>query len=160
MAYLIVFGILIIGVLVWQARQSKQLIFDLSKQIFPELNLIVLSTKKDRKINEVIIRTEAKKEIVLKEIKFELISPQREFIYILSAELIDPSSFPHQLTKGESIDMTFQYEELKRIIKEKMPLMHSFRAVLELENGKVFKSHELTISKYWKIHKADTGRYN
>jgi len=65
MPYLIVFGILIIGVLIWQARQSKLRIFNLSKQVFPELNLLTLTSKKEGKIREVIVRTNAKKEITI-----------------------------------------------------------------------------------------------
>jgi hypothetical protein len=160
MAYLIVFGMLIIGILIWQARQSKQLTFSLSKQIFPELDLYVLTSKKEGKIKEVIVRIEAKKEIEVREVKLELISPKREFVYIFSGEVIGSPSLPRQLQNKSNFDLSFPYDNLKEIMNEKMPVMNSFRAVVELEKGKVFKSHELTISKYWKIHKADTGRYN
>jgi len=160
MPYLIVFGILIIGVLIWQARQSKKRVFSLSKQVFPELNLWVLTSKKEGKIKEVIVRTIAKKDIIIRQLKFELISPKREFIYISSTELADSVALPHPIQNETKSDLSFPYDTLKEIMKEKMPVMNSFRVVIELDNGKVFKSHELTISKYWNIHKADTGKYN
>jgi hypothetical protein len=160
MPYLIVFGILIIGVLIWQARQSKLRIFNLSKQVFPELNLLTLTSKKEGKIREVIVRTNAKKEITIRQVNFELISPKREFIYIPSTELAESVTLPHLMHNETILELSFPYERLKETMKEKMPVMNSFRVVLELDNGKVFKSHELTISKYWNIHKADTGKYN
>ena len=160
MPYLIVFGILIIGVLIWQARQSKQRIFKLSEQIFPELNLQIFTSKKEGKIQNVIVRISAKKEIVVRQVNFELISPKREFVYVSSTELAEPVAFPHIIHGKTKSDLSFPYNRLKEIFKEKMPAMNSFRVVIELDNGKVFKSHELTISKYWNIHKADTGKYN
>jgi len=81
-SYIIVFVILIIGVLIWQLSQSRSRQFTLSKQIFPDLDLLVIIAKKERKIQDVIVRVEAKKELNLLHIRCELISENREFTYI------------------------------------------------------------------------------
>ncbi|PLW95907.1 MAG: hypothetical protein C0591_10120 [Marinilabiliales bacterium] len=158
-AYIIVFLILIIGVIIWQLSSNTHFL-RLSHQEYPELSLSVLIAKKERKIDEFIIRIYAKKNIVADQIKFELISSKRAFEYILSNEIVDALIFPHKIDKNNTFEAKYAYDKLKNIINSKMSELNSFRIVIELQNKKVCKSHELKFDKFWKIYKADTGRYN
>ncbi len=159
-SYIIVFVILIIGVLIWQLSQSRPRTFVLSEQVYPELDLVVLIGKKERKIHEIVITIKAKKEITIQEVRCELISEKREFRSIDLSEISPLLSLPSFVQDQADYNAFIPFEKLKEIITGSAPFGHTFRMVIKLENGKVFKSHELALSKYWKIYKADTGRYN
>ncbi|RLD32418.1 MAG: hypothetical protein DRI88_00485 [Bacteroidetes bacterium] len=159
-SYIIVFVILIIGVLIWQLSQSRSRQFTLSKQIFPDLDLLVIIAKKERKIQDVIVRVEAKKELNLLHIRCELISENREFTYIDSSEISESIHLPYRIQKQTGFDAIFPFQGLKEVFADKTSSMNTFRMVVVLEHNKTYKSHELALSKYWKIYKADTGKYN
>ena len=160
LSYILIFAILIGAVIIWQLRQSKSRYLRLSNQVFPELTLSILISKKERKINKLNVRIDAKKNVTIEHIKFELISPKREFRYVESTKISNSISLPVNLKKGTTFDAIFPYEEFKTAITNEMTVLNSFRAVLETQNGKVFKSHELKLDKFWKIYKADSGKYN
>ncbi len=159
-SYIIVFVILIIGVLIWQLSQSRSRQFTLSKQIFPDLDLLVIIAKKERKIQDVIVRVEAKKELNLLHIRCELISENREFTYIDSSEISESIHLPYRIQNQTGFDAIFPFQGLKEVFADKTSSMSTFRMVVVLEHHKTYKSHELALSKYWKIYKADTGKYN
>ena len=160
LSYIIIFVILIGAVIIWQLRQSKSRYLRLSNQVFPELTLSILISKKERKINKLNIRIDAKKDVTIERIKFELISPKREFKYIESTEISNSVSLPVNLKRLTTFDAIFPYEEFKIAITNEMTVLNSFRVVIETQNKKVFKSHELKLDKFWKIFKADSGKYN
>ena len=160
LSYILIFAIIIGAVIIWQLRQSKSRYLRLSNQVFPELTLSILISKKERKINKLNVRIDAKKNVTIELIKFELISPKREFRYVESTKISNSISLPVNLKKGTTFDAIFPYEEFKTAITNEMTVLNSFRAVLETQNGKVFKSHELKLDKFWKIYKADSGKYN
>ena len=160
LSYILIFAILIGAVIIWQFRQSKSRYLRLSNQVFPELTLSILISKKERKINKLSIRIETKKNVTIERIKFELISLKREFKYIESTEISNSVSLPVNLKRLTTFDIIFPYEEFKIAITNEMTVLNSFRVVLETQNKKVFKSHELKLDKFWKIFKADSGRYN
>jgi len=160
LSYILIFAILIGAVIIWQLRQSKSRYLRLSNQVFPELTLSILISKKERKINKLNVRIYAKKNVTIERIKFELISPKREFRYIESPKISNLISLPFNLKKGTTFDVIFPYEEFKIAITNEMTVLNSFRVVIETQNGKVFKSHELKLDKFWKIYKADSGKYN
>ena len=159
-SYIIVFIILIIGVLIWQLSQARSQQFTLSKQIFPDLDLLVIVAKKERKIQDLIVRIEAKKELNLLHIRCELISENREFTYIDSSEISESISLPYHIQDQTDFDAVFPFHRLKEVLSGKTSSMNTFRMVVVLEHNKTYKSHELALSKYWKIYKADTGKYN
>jgi hypothetical protein len=159
LSFIIVFSILILGVLIWQLRSNTHFL-RLSHQEYPEISLSVLITKKERKIDEFIIRMYAKQEMVADQVKFELISKKRAFDYILSDEIVDTLVFPIKIDGNTTFEAAFSYEKLKDIINSKMGDLNSFRVAVDFQNNKVYKSHELKFDKFWKIYKADTGRYN
>lgn len=159
LSYIIVFTILIAGVIIWQFRSNTHFL-RLSNQEYPELSLSVLISKKERKIDELIIRMYAKQHLILHQIKFELISSERAFEYISSQEISDTHTFPCEIGQVETFEINYSYEKLKDIMTSRMSNLSSFRIVVELQNNKVYKSHELKFDNLWKIYKADTGRYN
>jgi len=160
LSYIIIFGILIGAVIIWQLRQSKSRYLRLSNQVFPELTLSILISKKERKIDKLNVRIDVKKNITIEHIKFELISPKREFNYIESTKISNSVSLPAYLREGTTFDVIFPYEEFKVAITNEMTVLNSFRIALEAHDKKVFKSHELKLDKFWKIYKADSGKYN
>ncbi|MEE4259780.1 MAG: hypothetical protein V2I62_08475 [Bacteroidales bacterium] len=157
--YVIIFGLLITGVIIWQLRSNTRYL-RLSHQLYPEIILDVLISKKERKVDEFIIRIHAKHDVSLRQLKIELITAKREFEYIASDEIEGFLSFPSIVERSNTFDTICPYEELKNLITSKMPHLSSFRVVLELQNNKVYKSHELKFDKFWKIYRSDTGRYN
>lgn len=160
LSYILVFAILIGAVIIWQLRQSKSRYLRLSNQVFPELTLSILISKKERKINKLNVRIDSKKNVTIDRIKFELISPKREFRYVESTKISNSISLPVNLRKGTTFDAVFPYEDFKTAITNEMNVLNSFRVVLDTQNRKVFKSHELKLDKFWKIYKADSGKYN
>ncbi|MCB2209175.1 MAG: hypothetical protein KQH67_12865 [Bacteroidetes bacterium] len=158
-SYIIVFFLLIIGVIIWQFRSNTHFL-RLSNQEYPELSLSVLISKKERKIDQFIVRVNAKQQLSLQQIKFELISPERAFQYISSHEISDTHTFPNEIGSSDIYEATYSYEKLKDIITTRMSNLSSFRMVVELQNNKLYKSHELKFDNLWKIYKADSGRYN
>lgn len=157
--YVIVFGLLIIGVIIWQLRSNTRYL-RLSHQLYPELILDVLISKKERMIDEFIIRIQAKQKLSLRQLKIELISAKRSFEYIILDEISDNISFPYTIAQSTVYDAIYPYEDLKQLITGKMLHLSSFRVVVVLQNNKLFKSHELKFDKFWKIYRSDTGRYN
>lgn len=158
-SFIIVFAILIIGVIIWQLGSNTHYL-RLSKQEYPELSLEVLITKKERKIQELVIRIHAKKDIIIEQIKIELISQKRDFDYINSIEVLDSNPFPILIQPSASSHISFPFEELKDLITARDTESVSFRVVVESKEDKVYKSHELKFDKFWKIYKLDSGRYN
>jgi dihydroxyacetone kinase-like predicted kinase len=158
-SYIIVFAIIIAGVIIWQLRSNTHFL-RLSHQEYPELSLSALIAKKERKIDAFIIQIHAKQSIVVIQIKFELISKKRAFEYISSDEIVDSLTIPFKINGNTTFEASFAYEKLKDIIDSKMSDLHSFRIAVESQNNKVYKSHELKFDKFWKIYKADTGKYN
>lgn len=158
-SYIIVFAIIIIGVIIWQLRSNTRYL-RLSHQEYPELTLDILVSKKERKIDEFIIRIYAKKDIILRDISIELISVKREFGHITITEVLPTIILPFNIDCLKTADTLCSYEDLKKIINDRMNELSTFRVVLRLQNNKVCKSHELKFDNLWKIYKADTGKYN
>lgn len=158
-SYIIVFAIIIIGVIIWQLRSNTRYL-RLSHQEYPELTLDILVSKKERKIDEFIIRVYTKQNISIHEISIELISVKREFEHITITEVLPTITFPFNIEHLATADTLCSYEDLKKIITERMKQLSTFRVVLRLQNNRVCKSHELKFDNLWKIYKADTGKYN
>jgi len=157
--YMIVFGLLITGVIIWQLRSNTRFL-RLSHQYYPELILDVLISKKERKIDKFIIRIHTKQKVPLKQLKIELISAKRSFEYIDLDEISDTVILPDTIKQSTVYDAAYPYEDLKQLITNKMIHLSSFRVVVVLQNNKLYKSHELKFDKFWKIFRSDTGRYN
>jgi hypothetical protein len=158
-SYIIVFTLIIAGVIIWQLRSNTHFL-RLSYQEYPELSLSVMITKKERMIDEFIIRIYAKQVLAVNRIKFEIISTNRVFEYISSEEIADTLDFPIKIDGNTTFEASYAYENLKDIINSKVSDIHSFRIAVESKDYKVYKSHELKFDKFWKIYKADTGKYN
>ena len=80
--YIVVFGLILIGIIIWQFRYAKPRPFWLSFQIYPDLKLWVQVEKKDGKHKSLIIRCEIKPENYIKLPYIELIDKKREKIKI------------------------------------------------------------------------------
>jgi hypothetical protein len=156
---IIVFALLILGVIIWQISAKKRFL-RLSHQELPEFALSILITKEERQIDKFIVRIQAKSNVAIEQLKIELISKTRVFSYILSNELSDAITFPLKINDSESIDLEYDYENLKKAITTKALELQSFRIVIGLQKAKLYKSHELKFDKFWKIFKSDSGRYN
>jgi hypothetical protein len=146
-------------VIIWQISAKKRFL-RLSHQLLPEFILSILITKKERKIDLLIVRIQAREDIEISQLKVELISNKREFTYILSDELSDSNTIPFKLNNTETIDISYDYESFRDAITSKSSYLRSFRIVVSLPNAKSYKSHELKFDKFWKIYKSDSGRYN
>ena len=160
LTYIIVFGLIIGAVSVWQFRISKARPYLLSNQIFPQLSLELLIEKSQGKTKEFIIKVDHKKSFEIKIPRVELIGKSRKI------ELIDLDNLSSNRTENKdssgSFEIIFRYQfsEFSELLKKINFSFKTFRIIIEDKTGKKFKSHELAFNKTWTIYRPDSGKYN
>ena len=155
---LFVFGL---GALyLYQWRKEKVRMFPLSEQIYPELILTVLIIKQSGEIKSVILRVEAKKEMILKKILVDLISHENKFYSVALNDVIEENPLPLKLPAGKPFDFKLEMTDLKNEITGQSVKFNAFRLVAQNDDGKKFKSHRLAFNKRWSVFRPDTGKYN
>jgi hypothetical protein len=158
MTYVIVFGLIIIGVIIWQLRYGKARPYWLSHQIFPELKLWVFVEKKDGKHKSIIIKTEQGDKTQTYAPTVELINNSRENQIIQS-----PESEP-QISKISENKITIEYKydfnKLSKVLNSTDFNFSTFRFSIKNAKGQMYKSHELAFDKRWTIYRPDSGKYN
>jgi len=157
-SYIIVFGLIIGGVAFWQFRISKARPYMLSRQFFPELNLYLLIEKQEGKTKEFIIKIDFKKKTQLIPTVVELIDKNRNH-EIIGLDTLKNSNTDKPENKS-SINSKYSFSEFSQLLKNCGFKFKTFRIVIENENGKKFKSHELAFNKRWTIYLPDSGKYN
>lgn len=158
MTYVIVFGLIIMGVIIWQVRYGKARPFWLSHQIFPDLKLWIFVEKKDGKHKSIIIKSEQGDKTKTYPPTVELISNSREKLIIEIPEK-DP-----QISKFSENKITVEYKydfiKLSKALKSNDFKFSTFRFSIKNAKGQMYKSHELAFDKRWTIYRPDSGKYN
>jgi len=156
--YIVVFGLVISAVIVWQVRYGKPRPYWLSHQVFPDLKLWILVEKKDGKHKSLIIKTEQDSNIEIKAPSVELINISREKLKV-EIPKINPKIY-----KSSENKMTFEYKyefaNFSKALKNNNFKFSTFKISLENNNGQMYKSHELAFDKRWTIFRPDSGKYN
>jgi len=158
--YIIVFGLIIGGVSIWQFRNAKARPYLLSMQNFPGFRLGLSIEKFDGKTKEFIIKTTFDSQLEPKLLWLEMINNKRETNTILLdnnltvRENIEP--------QGEKILKTYKlsFSDLTKLLNNSQFNFSTFRIVVGIDSGQKFKSHELALNKRWTIYRPDSGKYN
>ncbi|PLX02597.1 MAG: hypothetical protein C0595_10030 [Marinilabiliales bacterium] len=137
--YVVVFGLLIAGVIVYQVRYGKPRPHWLSHQVFPDLKLWILVEKKDGKHKFLIIRTQQDNNIKTYTPFVELINTSREK---LKVEI--PNINP-QISKTPENKTTFEYKydfaTFSKVLKNNYFKFSTFKISVENNKGQMYKSH-------------------
>jgi hypothetical protein len=160
LTYVIVFGLIIGGVAVWQLRRSKPRPYLLSTQNYPELQLKIIIQKQEGKTKDFVIELKSAQQLSIRNVYIELISKTREFKKIEDGLINDHLELPLSLQPNQNAQLIYPFDSLRNHLQNRQFAFQSFRVVLEDLNRKKFKSHEMAFNKNWVIYRPDTGRYN
>ncbi|RLD42518.1 MAG: hypothetical protein DRI89_07040 [Bacteroidetes bacterium] len=160
LTYVIVFGVIIGGVAIWQLRRSKARPYVLSTQNYPELQLRVIIQKQDGKTKDFLVQTTGLQELSVSSLFVELISKSRSFAKIDTGLIHKNLDLPILILQNQVIQFIYPFDSFKKYLQSSDFKFKSFRVVLEDGNGKKYKSHEMAFNKNWVIYRPDTGRYN
>jgi hypothetical protein len=160
LTYLIVFGLIIGGVAVWQFRRGKPRPYILSIQYYPELQLRVLVQKQEGKTKDLAVHLQSTQTMGLQDVFVELISKSRNFERVALSRVHTSHEFPLTLKAGQSVTFTYPFDAFKHHLQHNAFSFKTFRLVAEDLNGKKYKSHELAFNKNWVIYRPDTGTFN
>jgi hypothetical protein len=158
LTYLIVFGLIIGGVAVWQLRNAKPRPYWLSHQIFPDMQMWVLIEKKDGKHKSVILKTMHNKNLSLNTPRVELINNKRERLFI-DLPWKDKQEKANKDGWLENIS-ELNFNDFYKSLNSSAFKFRTFRITVHDQEGKPFKSHELAFNKRWTIYRPDSGKYN
>lgn len=132
----------------------------LSVQVYPECILKVLVIKQHGKIQTLVLRIIARKEIPFKSVSTELIDKKRNFENVYLDRNITQVSFPLTISKNKYLDVKIQFAEFKNHLTSLDKPFRTFRFAVENTSGKKYKTHELAFNKNWVIYRPDSGKYN
>lgn len=156
--YIVVFGFILLGVVIWQARSSKPRPYWLSHQIYPSLKLWIQVVKKDGKHKYLIIKVETDTSNNIKKPYFELINSNREKLIV---QIPENTSFITENIDNMLVSLfKIDFNEFSKTLKNNDFKFATFRICVEDKNHKVYKSHALAFDKKWTIFKPDSGTYN
>jgi len=160
LTYIIVFGLIIGGVAVWQVRKGKARPYILSTQNYPGLQLSVIVQKQEGKTKDFVILLNSRQEQTLKTVYIELISSNRKFEKIDDGLINENIDFPLSLQQNQNAKFVYPFETFKKYLQKSKFKFKSFRVVVEDIQNKKYKSHEMAFNKNWVIYRPDTGKYN
>lgn len=156
--YVVVFGLLITGVIVWQVRYGKPRPYWLSHQVFSEIKLWIYVEKKDGKHKFIIIKTEQDKKIKTYPPAVELINASREKLKV-TIPVTEPRI--SKITENKiTIEYKYDFTNFSKVLNNNDFKFSTFRISIENANGQMYKSHELAFNKRWTIFRPDSGKYN
>ncbi len=148
------------AITVYNYRKKQTRYYLLSVQRFPELIIGIKIKKHQRKINAILINVTAIKEMILKDVKVELISSKREFNYYSLQSLISLNSLPLKLDINSQNEFILPFEEFRSLLMDGEHPFRTFRFLVVSDKKQTYKSHELGFDKKWVIYRPDTGKYN
>ena len=160
LTYVIVFGVIIGGVAIWQLRRSKARPYLLSAQNYPEVQLRIIIQKQEGKTKDFVIQLNGLQEISVSNLFVELISKSRSFERIDAGLIHENLDLPLSILQNQTAQFIYPFASFKKYLLSSDFKFKSFRIVVEDANNKKYKSHEMAFNKNWVIYRPDTGRYN
>ena len=160
LSYTIIIVFIVISVYVYNIRKNTTRTFLLSDQHYPIASLNVWIQKEKGKIESIIIEVKNREKLRIVDIKTELITGKREFNYYDHMQLSNSNPMPVDLSPDKDYKMELPFNSFKELMSEGKHPFRTFRFVVEGDDGKTFKSHELGFNSKWVIYRPDTGSYN
>lgn len=158
--YIIIAVIVVLSITVYNYRKKQIRYYLLSVHTYPELIIGINIQKTKGKISAVLIRLTTDRNLVLSDIKIELISSKREFNYYSLQSLINTNSFPMKLEENKKTEFLVPFEEFRTLLMDGDHPFRTFRFVAVSDKNQSYKSHEMGFDKKWVIYRPDSGRYN
>ena len=159
-SYIIIIVIIIVSVMVYNYKKQQIRIYLLSNQLYPELSIDIKIKKLKGVINAILIDVLALEDIVIQDIKTELISSKREFNTYSLIELINTKDLPIIVKKDTRVEFLVPFEEYKTLLKDGPHPFRTFRFMVLSDIDKPYKSHEMGFNKKWVMYRPDSGNYN
>ncbi len=159
-SYIIIIVIVILSIMVYNYKKKQTRRYLLSVQQFPELNLEIKIQKHLGVINAILVVVYPKTDLILADIKIELISAKREFNYYSLDHLIHNINLPTNIVKNKMIEFEVPFESFKSLLADGEHPFRTFRFLVTSNINKPYKSHEMGFNKKWVIYRPDTGSYN
>lgn len=159
-SYIIIVVLVILSIAVYNYRKQKIRYYLLSEQLYPEIKIGVKIKKNKGKIIGILINFLAVKDVVLADVRVELISKEREFNFYSLSFLINNERFPIELKAERKKEFLISIEQFRKLLMDGEHPFRTFRFVGLSERGQVFKSHEMGFDKKWVIYRPDSGKYN
>ncbi len=158
--YVIIFVVGLSVLYAYQWKKSKKRELPLSVQQYADVLLELLIQKQHGKTQELLLKVTAKTDVTLAHVSIELININRQIDILKLQGIFKQPNDIITLEKGMQHIFHFVPESLKKFISEQGKAFRTFRFVVENDNGKKYKTHEMAFNKNWSIFKPDSGRYN
>lgn len=151
---------MILSVTVYKYKKKQTRYYLLSKQLYPELIISINIKKHQGKIAAILVNSEAVKDLIITDLRIELISKKREFNYYSLQELAQINNFPLSIKKEGKAEFIVPFEDFRTMLMDGEHPFSTYRFVVVSNAGQSFKSHEMGFNKKWVIYRPDTGSYN
>jgi len=158
--YIIIAVIMGLVITVYNYKKKQVRYYLLSLQQYPELNISINIKKTQGKISAIIIKLSAKKEVIINDIKVELISKDRGFNYYSLQKLLKENNIATKLNRNEEFEFIISFDEFKSLLMDGEFPFSTYRFLAMSDKGQTYKSHEMGFNKRWVIYRPDTGNYN
>ena len=159
-SYIIIAVIMALVVTVYNYKKKQIRYYLLSLQQYPELDLTINIKKTQGKISAIIIEVKGNKLVTLEDVKVELISKKREFNSYSLQKLMEGSTLPSILEKGNELEYIIPFDDFKSLLMDGEFPFSTYRFVVINSLNQPYKSHEMGFNKRWVIYRPDTGNYN
>ncbi len=158
--YIVITILMVLTIAFYNYKKKRIRQFLLSQQHYPELNINIYIEKNQGDISAAIVSITANKDIIITDIKVEVISKKREFNYYSLQKIVNDNSVPLKLSTGVSAKFTVPFIDFKSLLMDGEYPFKTFRFLVASNNKRLFKSHEMGFDKRWTIYRPDTGSYN
>lgn len=158
--YIVIAVIVILAITIYNYRKKQIRYYQLSLQKYPELIIGINIQKTQGKISAISALITALKDIVVDDIKIELISSKREFNYYSLQPLLNANPFPVKFKMQDKKDYLVKIEDFRALLMDGEHPFRTFRFVVVSDKGQTYKSHEMGFDKKWVIYRPDSGTYN
>jgi|FLOH01.1.fsa_nt_gi hypothetical protein len=158
--YIVIAIIVILAITIYNYRKKQIRYYQLSLQRYPDLIFGINIQKTQGKISAISISITAVRDIVVDDIKIELVSSKREFNYYSLQPLLDVNQMPVRIKKQDKKEYLVKISDFRSLLMDGEHPFRTFRFVTESNKGKTYKSHEMGFDKKWVIYRPDSGIYN
>ena len=158
--YIIIAVIMALVITVYNFKKKQIRYYLLSLQQYPELSISTNIKKTQGKITNIIISITTNKEVILNDVRVELISKKREFNYYSLQQFLKLNNFPIKLEVGSKTEFSISFDDFKALLMDGEFPFSTYRFMVVSGKEHMYKSHEMGFNKRWVIYRPDTGNYN
>lgn len=160
LGYIIIFGLIALFAFFYLRQNEKKTLLLIAGDTYPELQLTIFIQKEKRKITDLVLQLEARKEdLPFGRIEIELSDQEhRKKSIDLTPHLSTDQG--QKLRSGEKKNFSLAFSDFLSMLDDSSFDYENFRLTVRTGTGKVFKTHLLTYHPRWGIFKSDSGKYN